>query len=94
MASFGSCLTTTVLTLLRHKMRKSVDGASVEIMGTIREEHPKALSHMQVLLRLKASNLSEAEVRGAIGVAEEKLCPVWAMIKGNVAIDVDVTITG
>lgn len=93
MASFGSCLCTSVLTLLRHRMQKQVDGASVAITGTVRDAHPKALSHMQVLLHLQAPALTDAEVRAALQAAEEKICPVWAMIKGNVDVDVDVDIS-
>lgn len=93
MASFGSCISTTVLTLLRHRMKKTVGGVSVQVTGTVREEHPKALQHMRVALHFTAQDLTEAEVRGAIQASEEGLCPVWAMLKGNVDIDVDVTIS-
>ena len=89
MASYGSCVSTTVLTILRHQMRKKVDGISVDVQGVVRDEHPKALERMNVALNIKASDLSEPEVRQALAVAEEKLCPVWAMIKGNVEIDIE-----
>lgn len=92
MASYGSCLSTAVLTILRHKMKKAVNGVSVEITGTVRDQHPKALQHMQVALTVRAADLCEAEVRQAIQVSEEIFCPVWAMIKGNVEITIDVTI--
>ncbi|MFV0399817.1 MAG: OsmC family protein [Oscillospiraceae bacterium] len=93
MASFGSCLATTALTILRHRMRKTVESLSVNVEGTQREEHPKSLERMHVTLSLTAKDLTEAEVRQAITVAEEAICPVWAMIKGNVEVDVDVEIS-
>ncbi len=51
MAAFGSCVSATLITILRHRMKKTVSGITTEVEGTVREEHPKALSH--ILLRLK-----------------------------------------
>jgi len=92
MASFGSCISTTLLTLLRYRMKKSVEGISADIGGIVREEHPKSLACMKVDLQIRANNLTETEVQQALSVAEKSLCPVWAMIKGNVEIDITVNI--
>lgn len=94
MISYGSCLATTILTVLRHKMQKTVYGISVEINGTVREEHPKTLTHMKVLLRMDAKDVTGQEMSQAVQAAEEGLCPVWAMIKGNVDIDIEFTFSG
>lgn len=88
MIAFGSCVSTTLLTLLRFRMKKSVAGLSAEVNGTVREEHPKALQHILLLLKIKAIDLTEAEVQTALKIAEDTLCPVWAMIKGNVTVEV------
>lgn len=93
MASFASCVSTTILTLLRHKMQKTVHGISINVDGTVREDHPKALKHMLVDLDIKAIDLSEADVQHALKIAEDSFCPVWAMIKGNVTIDFDISIS-
>ena len=93
MASFGYCVSTTILTLLRHRMNKQVDGIAVEVKGQLREEHPKALESMLVTLRIRAKDLSQQEVRQTLAASEEKLCPVWAMLNGNVAIDFEIFIT-
>lgn len=92
MASFGSCVSTTLLTVLRYRKKKIVDGISTEVEGTVREVHPKALEHILLRLRIKAKDLTEPEVRETLNVLEDNLCPVWAMIKGNVAVSVDVEI--
>ena len=94
MASFGSCVSTAVLTLLRHRMKKAVTGISVEVKGTVREEHPKALAHILLFMKIKAKDLTEADVHEALMVAENSICPVWATIKGNVAVDVETEISG
>ena len=87
MASFGSCLGTSLLTLLRHRMRKTVRGLSVEVEGEQREEHPKKLECMHVTLTIDADDLAEEDVRKMIALSEEQVCPVWAMLKGNVKVD-------
>jgi len=92
MASFGSCVSTTLLTVLRHRKKKVVDGISTEVESTVREVHPKALEHILLRLNIKAKDLTEAEVQEMLLVLEDELCPVWAMIKGNVAVSVEVEI--
>ena len=93
MASFASCVSTTLLSVLRYKKKKVVSDISAEVEGTVREVHPKALEHILLRLKIKAKDLTETEVRETLIVLEEKLCPVWAMIKGNVTVSVEVEIS-
>ena len=88
MIAFGSCVSTTLLTLLRYRMKKNVASLSAEVNGTLRDEHPKALKDITLLLKIKAEDLTEAEVQAALKIAEDTMCPVWAMIKGNVRVEV------
>jgi len=88
MISFGSCVCTTIVGLLRYRMKKQVDAISADVSGTVSDEHPKALQHIILSLKIKAHDLSENEVREALQTAENAMCPVWAMIKGNVTVDV------
>ena len=92
MISFGSCLGATLLTLLRYRMKKTIEGLSAEMTGTVNEEHPKALTHILLLLKIRSKNLTEAEVQEALKITEDTMCPVWAMIKGNVTVDVKIEI--
>ena len=92
-ASFASCVSTTLLSVLRYKKKKIVSDISTEVEGTVREVHPKALEHILLRLKIKAKDLTETEVRETLIVLEEKLCPVWAMIKGNVTVSVEVEIS-
>jgi putative redox protein len=87
MISFGSCVSTTLLSLLRYKMKKTVSGISANVVGTVREEHPKALTHIVLRLKIQAKDLTEEEVKTALKLAEDTMCPVWSMIKGNVTVD-------
>ena len=88
LASFSSCVSTTMLTILRAKMSRTISALHITANGTVREEHPKSLSHIHVKLDITSCDLEDAEVKNALVIAEEKLCPVWAMSKGNVVVDV------
>ena len=88
MMALGSCVSTTLLSLFRYKMKKNVTGILAEVNGTVREKHPKALEHIILLLKIKSSDLTQAEVEAALKTAEDTLCPVWAMLKGNVTGEV------
>ncbi|MDR0300697.1 MAG: OsmC family protein [Treponema sp.] len=92
MISFGSCVSTTLMSILRHRMKKSVSGVSAEAYGTLREEHPKALKHILLRLKIQTADVTEAEAREALKTAENTVCPVWSMVKGNVAVDVETEI--
>ena len=39
-------------------------------------------------LAITSPDILAEEVQKAIDVSEEKLCPVWALLKGNVEVDV------
>jgi len=93
MISFGSCVSSTLLSLLRYRMKKQVDGVDVEVQGKVREEHPKALKHILLSLTFKSAELTKDEALEALKAAEEKMCPVWSMIKGNVEVEVEIQIS-
>ncbi len=92
MAGFGSCVATTLLTVLRYRMRKKVEGIDGEVEGIVREEHPRSLKNMTVMLSIKSGDVNETEIKDSLKAAEEMLCPVWAMIKGNVDVGVEFVI--
>jgi len=87
----ATCSGGTVAALLR-KFRKDVGRFSVAARGTLREEHPFSYSHIELKFSLTSADATEDDVRLAITKAEEKYCPVWAMIKGNVEVSSTVTI--
>jgi putative redox protein len=90
--SISSCISTTILTLLREKMHKNVATLKTNTKGVVRDEHPRALTHIQVEMIFESQDVEEADIKAALAVSEEKLCPVWAMLKGNVEISVSYVI--
>jgi len=89
--SLAGCSCHAVLFLLR-KMGKTVDGFEVHATGQRRDEHPTVFTGIELQLKLKGSTLDAAAVEKAITFAEEKICPVWAMLKGNVPVSWKYTI--
>jgi Predicted redox protein, regulator of disulfide bond formation len=90
--SFSSCISSTVLTILRAFMHKNIVDLKVRAKGIVREEHPKAFSEIRLEMVFKSGDVKEEDLNKALALAEEKLCPVWAMLKGNVAIHVSFVI--
>lgn len=90
--SFASCVSTTIVTLIRGKMLKTISGISAKATGIVRETHPKAISKIQLDLVIESGDVEDTDIQKALAVSEEKLCPVWAMIKGNVEVEIKYTI--
>jgi putative redox protein len=89
--SFSSCIGSAVLVLLR-KMNKSVQAFEINSTGIRREEHPTCFSLVTLDMLIKSENVNTADMDKVIGLADEKLCPVYAMIKGNVEVVINYTI--
>jgi putative redox protein len=90
--SFLSCLGSAVLTFLR-KMQKSISGFEISAKGIRNEEHPTGFKSIEIIIRIHSSDVNEDDLKKVVGLAEDKYCPVWGMIKGNVAIHISYTIT-
>lgn len=89
--SFSSCVGTAVLTFLR-RMQKTVSGFELSARGIRNEEHPTGFKTIEIDIRLHSSDVSQEDLTKVVQLAEEKYCPVWAMIKGNVVIHFNYTI--
>jgi putative redox protein len=89
--SLASCIGSAVLVLLR-KMGKSIQGLEIKANGLRREQHPTCFSKITLDMVLKSLDVTDAEFEKVIGLSDEKLCPVYAMIKGNVDVVITRTI--
>jgi len=92
LVSFASCVGTTLLVVLRTYMHKNISSLSVNAKGMMREEHPRALSNIRLEMAFTSPDLEEEDIKKALVAAEEKLCPVWAMLKGNVDVELGYTV--
>lgn len=83
--SLAACSATSVVSLLR-RMHKTVTAFRVEARGDRRDEHPTVLTKIELAFLVDSPDATDAEVARAIQLSEEKFCPVWAMLRGNVEV--------
>ncbi|HPU85823.1 MAG TPA: OsmC family protein [Candidatus Latescibacteria bacterium] len=85
LAGLAGCSAHTIMFLLG-KAGKKVDDIHVEAVGQRREEHPTMITHVELRISVKGQGLEKPIVERVIQAAEEKFCPVWAMLKTTVKI--------
>lgn len=83
--SLASCSGGTIGLLLR-KMGKTVSGITVNAKGTRRDRHPTSFQKIFLEFTVNSGDAKDADIQKAIRLAEESVCPVWAMVKGNAEI--------
>jgi putative redox protein len=69
-------------------MRKTITACDIHARGMRREEHPTGFHTIFLTIDLKSPDTSEEDIRKILELSEEKYCPVWALLKGNVEVNV------
>ena len=85
LASLAGCSGTT-LALVLGKMRQPVSGIEVDVRAVRRDEHPTVYTEIALEFTVTGAGVDPTAVERAIAVAEEQLCPVWAMLKDGTPI--------
>jgi putative redox protein len=83
--SLAVCSGTSMAGLLR-KFGKSITGLRINARGILKEEHPKAFSKIFLEFILNSKDATDEDIQKALQKSEEKICPVWSMLKNNVEI--------
>ncbi len=83
--SLAACSGGTIGLLLR-KMGKTVAGIKVCAKGTRRDQHPTSFQKIHLEFVVSSDDTKDADMQKALKLAEESVCPVWAMVKGNAEI--------
>lgn len=91
--SFSGCSGTAVAALLR-KMGKTVQGLTIRATGQRQETLPMAFSTIDILFTINAPDATDEDVRKVLNLAETSMCPVWAMIRGNVEVKASFKLNG
>ncbi len=86
--SLGACSGGTIGLLLR-KMGKTVTDIKVKAKGVRREQHPTSFKSIHLEFLVTSTDVKEADMQKSIKLAEESVCPVWAMVKGNAEISTE-----
>ena len=90
--SLSSCIGSAILTFLR-KMKKTITGCEIHSKGIRKEEHPTGFKTIIIEIDLKSTDTTADDFNKVIKLSEETYCPVWAMLKGNVEIEIKHSIT-
>jgi putative redox protein len=69
-------------------MKKTITGCEIHANGTRKEEHPTGFKKIILEINLKSSDTTADDLNRVIKLSEETYCPVWAMLKGNVEIEI------
>lgn len=91
LTSMLTCAGGTVASLLRKK-RKTVTAFRMEAEGLRRDEHPTYFEKIILRMELVSPDATDEDMARCIQLTEEKYCPVWAMIRGNVEVACEYTI--
>jgi putative redox protein len=83
--SLAACSGGTIGLLLR-KMGKTISAINVNAKGTRRDQHPTSFQKILLEFSVSSNDVRDADIQKAIKLAEESVCPVWAMVKGNAEI--------
>jgi putative redox protein len=85
MTALGACTGVDVVSILRKK-REQVTGYRIEVTGERADDYPRRWTKLHVKHFLKGVNLSEAAVKQAIELSEEKYCSVAGTLRPTAEI--------
>lgn len=80
LSSLAGCTGMDLASLMK-KMHVQVDEMSIEVVGTLTEEHPKIYSSTHIIYTFKGSELDKAKLEKIIDLSVNKYCGVLAMFK-------------
>ncbi len=93
LTSLAVCAGST-LGLLLDRMKQPVAGLAVDARGKRRDEHPTVITDISLEFTVTGAGVAADKVAQALKMAEDQLCPVWAMLKDGTAISTSVRIEG
>ena len=85
LASLAGCSGNTMALLLR-RHEQAVSGIEVTASAERSDEHPTVLTGIELQILVRGTDLDEDVVRRTLVLAEDKICPVWAMLKSGTPI--------
>ena len=86
LVSLSACMGGTIQ-FLSKKMQRHVGALTVTAQGERRTQHPTMFGRILLDIRVTSDNMSDGDMQDILAQAEETFCPVAAMIKGNVPLE-------
>jgi len=84
--SLSSCIGSALLIFLR-RMNKTISRFEINARGLRREEHPTGFKKIFLEINITSADVADCDLEKVLKLSEEKYCPVWSMLKGNVEIE-------
>lgn len=85
--SLTSCIGSAVLSFLR-KMNKNITVCDIQARGLRKEAHPTGFKTIYISISLTSPDVGSADMDKVLRLTEDTYCPVWAMLKGNVEMEI------
>jgi len=85
LASLAACSLNSVMAVLK-KMHQPVTGLEVKAHAMRSSEHPTVLKEISLEFTVTGDAVDHAAVGRALQLSEERLCPVWNMLKASTPI--------
>jgi putative redox protein len=86
LGGLAGCTGIDVVYLLTDKMRQRLSGVTVEVAGKRADQIPKVYTEIDVVYRLRGSDLDTKTVVRALKMSEQKLCSVSEMLRHTATI--------
>jgi putative redox protein len=85
LASLAACSLNSVMVVLK-KMQQPLNGLEVNARATRSTTHPTVLNKISLEFIVKGDGVDAGAIERALQVSEERLCPVWNMLKASTPI--------
>jgi putative redox protein len=85
LASLAGCAGNTMALLLA-RTEQPVKGIEVTARGQRRDEHPTVITEIALEFTIRGEGIDEAAVERSLTIADQQLCPVWAMLRPGTPI--------
>jgi putative redox protein len=83
LAALGACHGMDVISILKKK-RQDVTGYEIELTSERRTEHPKSLTKVETLHRVRGRGVSQAALEEAVRLSETRYCSVHASLRADI----------
>jgi putative redox protein len=92
LCSLSTCAGGALIVLLR-KAKHAVSGLRVSARGIRQDQHPTVFTDIALEFEVSGTDLRQEDMIRTLQQAEA-ICPVWAMLKGNVRIESTIRVAG
>lgn len=91
LTALAGCTGMDVIMILK-KMKIEPEAFNVYVDGFLTEEQPKYYEKMHIIYEFKGDNLSEAKLKKAIELSQEKYCGVSALYRKAIELSYEIRI--